>query len=368
MYIIIAIYVIAATYFLLHVWFFTGLKKSIRLDNKNERPLPFVTVLVAARNEEDNISNCINSLKSLVYEKGLYEIILINDNSNDSTYDIMIRETAGLDYFIILDTKNFHSDKLAGKTRALSYGLSVSKGQLIMMTDADCVVRPGWIKNTVKNFDENTGMICGFTRIRYGSSLFADIQSLDWLYLQSLASSSSGIGRILSCIGNNLSFNRKAYDEIGGYENLKFSVTEDLSLMRTIEKTKYSVKYPVEPECLVETVECKNIKELYRQKKRWFRGGTGINFLGYCLGTELYFINFILLTGFLYMPLYHYLFVIALKMASELLIMMPVYKRFGYNGIIRYFPALQLYFALYGLFLPFTFLTGYKIVWKDRKH
>jgi cellulose synthase/poly-beta-1,6-N-acetylglucosamine synthase-like glycosyltransferase len=116
------------------------------------------------------------------------------------------------------------------------------------------------------------------------------------------------------------------------------------------------------------TEECKTVKELYNQKKRWFKGGLGINFLGWLLGFEMYAVNIILLFGFLILNIYLYLTLIAIKFISELLIMLPVYYKLGFKNIMKYFLIFQIYFAIYGLLLPFTFILNPKIIWKDRKH
>ena len=369
MYITLAISVIAAAYFLLHMIFLCGLKRSAGVKTSgNSNDIPFVSVLVAARNEHDLIGTCIKSLKSLDYEKGGFEVILINDNSTDDTYEIMSRETAGLDNFIVLDTKDCVDTKLTGKTRALNFGLSKARGDLIMMTDADCIVPVNWINETVKYYDGDTGMICGFTKIRYGHSVFANLQSLDWVYLQAIAASGAGIGMPFSCIGNNLTFTKKGYDSTGGYQNIPYSITEDLSLMRAIDSNGYSIKYPVNHITLVTTNECKNLGELYRQKKRWFRGGVDINLLGYFLGFELYLMNLFLITGFLYTDITVYAAAVAAKIVSELAIIIPVYRKLKYEGLFVFFPLFQIYFAVYGLLLPFTFFTGKKVVWKGRSH
>ncbi|HWQ81762.1 MAG TPA: glycosyltransferase [Ignavibacteria bacterium] len=342
------------------------MRKSASTQYTQTAPKPSVTILVAARNEKLNIRTCIDSLKSVLYEKELLEIILVNDNSDDDTLEIMKKETAGLNHFTILDTKDCPVSKLRGKTRALDFGFSNARGDLIMMTDADCTVSPGWINEAVKYYDYNTGMICGFTRIRHTHSLFTGLQSLDWIYLQAIAASGAGINSPLSCIGNNLSVSRKAYEAAGGYSNLEYSITEDLSLLNAVHEKNFSVKYPVNSAMTAETAACASVRELYRQKKRWFRGGAGINLLGYFLGILLYAMNALLVSGFLYLDIQYYLSVVFLKLVSELIIIIPLYKKLELKNLMVYFPFFQLYFAAYGLLLPFTFLTGKKVQWKGR--
>lgn len=365
----LAVLIIISVYFSLHLVFYYGLKRSEGIKKNPSDRFPFVSIIVAARNEENNIGKCINSLKGINYPADRYEVILVNDNSTDSTKGIMLNHTENHNEFLILDTIDAPETNLVGKVRALSYGISKSNGELIMMTDADCTVNENWLMETSGYFNEKTGLICGFTMIEFSYGYFSKLQALDWIYLQALASASSGINTELSCIGNNLSMSANAFNSIGGYKGLKFSVTEDLALLRKIKaENKYSVVYPINPGCLVKTLPCADFKELYQQKKRWFRGGTDINWLGYLLGFLLYVSNFVLLTGFIYLSPIVYIVSVFFKMVSELLIILPVYRKLNYSKLIQYFPLFQLYFAVYGLLLPFTFLFGHRIVWKDRKH
>lgn len=365
----LAVLIIISLYFVLHLLFSYGLKLSYGIQKNSLESFPFISVLVAARNEEGNIERCIESLKNIKYPDNNFEIFLINDNSTDSTKNIMVECTLNRSEFTILDTIDDTASNLTGKVKALSYGISKSKGELIMMTDADCTVNENWLLETSKYYNEKIGLICGFTAIDHSFGVFSKLQALDWIYLQSLASASSGINAQLSCIGNNLSVSAKAYNSIGGYKELEFSVTEDLALLRRIiAEKRFSVIYPVDSGCLVKSLPCKDLKELYQQKKRWFRGGAGINWLGYVLGLLLYSSNAILMFGLLFLSPVNYLLFVLAKMISELLIIIPVYNKFNYRHLIKYFPLFQIYFGLYGLLLPFTFLLGYKINWKDRKH
>ena len=355
-------------YLLLHIIFFIGFLRSNSLKKNNKSTNTKVTVIVAARNEENIISACIASLKRLNYDTNLLEVILVNDKSTDSTKSIMINEIKDCSFIKVIDSDDTETKNLKGKANAIDSAIKIAKGDIILMTDADCTVPPDWVKETAGYYSENVNMVCGFTKINHTNSFFAKLQALDWIYLQSLASCSSGIGSILSCIGNNLSFTKNVYNEIGGYEKINFSVTEDLAIMRRINSdSKYNVIYPVNPACTVITEECKTVKELYNQKKRWFKGGLGINFLGWILGFELYAVNLIFVFGFLFLNTYIYLFLVSLKIISELIIMMPVYYRLNFKNLWIFFPLFQIYFSIYGLLLPFTFLLNSKINWKERK-
>lgn len=360
--------IISLIYIILHLLFLYGYVRSSSLKKQTHKNKLSVSVIVAARNEETIIANCIKFLRNLKYDKDLLEIILVNDKSTDKTKEIMINETIGYEQFKVIDSNNLETTSLKGKANAIDTAIRKASGDIIFTTDADCEVPENWIEETVKYYDDRTSMVCGFTLIKAHKSLFAKMQSLDWIYLLSIASCSSGIKMILSCLGNNLTFTRNVYNEIGGYSNVGFSVTEDLALMRTIDADKrYDLKYPLNHRAIVMTEPCNSLKELYNQKRRWFRGGTDINYLGYILGFELYAMNFVLLFGFLFIDPFAYLLFVLIKILSELLITVPVYKKLKIKNLFKYYPLFQIYFAIYGLLLPLSFVFGKRINWKERK-
>lgn len=364
------LYAVFIIYFILHFILFIGFLRSRKFLYRVAPPLrKKVTVVVAARNEEENITSCIESLKALNYNPELLQIIIVNDSSTDNTLNLIESHTRHHPQFKIIDLSETSNTKLKGKLNALNEALKVATGEIIMLTDADCVVPPDWISETVMYYTDNVGMVCGYTRIKEEKSLFSKLQTLDWLYLQSLAAYSSGINQTLSSIGNNFSYSKDAYQAVGGYENIKVSITEDLALLRAIDAIgKYKILYPINYKRMVITKPCKNLKELLRQKKRWFRGGFGINTLGYILGIVMYITNFVLLTGFLYLPIEFYLFLIAIKFISDLLIIIPPYFLLKFKKLMIYFLLFEIYFAIYGVLLPFTFIGGAKVIWKERVH
>ncbi len=359
---------ITSLYFLTYLFLYKGFRKSLNLQKRSSSDLPRVSVIVAARNEEQIIARCILSLSALRYPEELLEVILVDDHSTDKTLSIMKNETQTLPFFKVLSTIEDNSFILKGKAKAIDTAIKNCSGEIIISTDADCEIGREWVHETVKYYSGHTAMVCGFTQIKSSDSLFAKMQNLDWLYLLTLASASAGLKMIMSCVGNNLSFTKAAYKKVGGYESINFSVTEDLALMRKINSDKkFEIKYPVDKSCLVETLPCKSLDEVLSQKRRWFKGGTGINMLGYLVGIELYALNFLFLFGLFFLNYKIYLPLIVLKMMSELILVSQTLKRFDLQSLYKYYLFFSIYFALYGLILPFTFLLNPRIKWKGRK-
>ena len=296
------------------------------------------------------------------------EFILVNDNSTDDTFELMQKVVANAQGFKVMNSKPSLSSNLEGKANAIDNAINISNGEIIVSTDADCIVPKEWINRTAEYYNEKTGMVCGFTFIDHNNSLFNLMQCIDWFYLLTLASSSNGLNKIMSCVGNNLSFSKKAYEQTGGYNSIKFSVTEDLALMRKINAAGiFNINFPLDNKCLVKTKPCKSVKELFSQKRRWFKGGIGINLLGYITGLSLYSVNLLLLFGLFFIELPLYLILVAVKIFSELILLRNTFRIFNVKYLYKYYLLFTIYFAFYGLLLPITFVFKSGIKWKDRK-
>lgn len=340
----------------------------MKLNSDVNSPDKSVTVIVAGRNESNNITDCINSLKQSEVLNNQVEFILVNDNSTDNTLELMQKAADNVQGFKVMNSKPSFTSNLKGKANAIDNAIEISSGEIIVSTDADCIVPKEWINKTAGYFNEETGMVCGFTFIDHKNSLFNLMQCIDWFYLLTLASSSCGLKKIMSCIGNNLSFTKKAYEYTGGYSSIKFSVTEDLALMRKINAAGiFNIHFPLDRKCLIKTKPCESVKELISQKRRWLKGGIGINFLGYLTGLSLYSVNILLLFGLFFIELPLYLLLISVKIISELILLRITFRIFNVKYLYKYYPLFTIYFALYGLLLPITFIFKSGIKWKERK-
>lgn len=364
-----ALFVLLALYLVKILVFVTGARRADRCPAGMPAlpsPRPPVSVLVAARNEEGNIARCLEGLHALRYD-GDIEIIVIDDHSSDGTLAIM-REWEGRDARMRVMQPGEQIPGLRGKANAIAQAIERSRGEIILTTDADCVVPPGWVEETVSRYDAHTGCVCGYTLIR-ADSVFSGMQSLDWAYLMTIASAGVGWGYALSAVGNNMSFRRAAYNEVGGYQGVGFSVTEDFALFKAIAyTTEWNVRYPANPRALVWSEACADTKELFRQKRRWGKGGLDIPVLGFGIMSIGFLMNAaILLLPLFGIPAWAWLAAIAGKSAGDAALLLHPLRRFGLLRLFRYFPAFALYYIVYVTVLPFVVLLGGRIVWKDRK-
>lgn len=360
------ILIIFVLYFLELLIFFIGIMRNMRTPGELSGELPFVSVIVSAKNEEKNIGQCMESLVQLDYPEDRLEILMVNDGSTDKTGQIILEYSKKYPVIKYLETE-INNTLLKGKTRALAQAIKKSKGEFIFTTDADCEVKPMWIKEMLGYYDDSTGVVSSYSIMR-PKNISRAVQSLDWMYLLTIACGSDGIGDPLSCVGNNMSFRKKAYEDVGGYEKIKYSVTEDFMLLKTIRNsTKWKTKFPLNRNTVNYTLPCVSFMELYRQKKRWGRGGLNIVLLGYLVGAAGWSISASLLLGWLFMPAYAYGLLIIAKILLDIIFISPAVIKFREYKILFYLPFFEVYFSIYAFSLPFILLFDRDVIWKEQK-
>jgi cellulose synthase/poly-beta-1,6-N-acetylglucosamine synthase-like glycosyltransferase len=327
---------------------------------------PTVSVIIAARDEEENISHCLASMHNLTYPRQKLEIVVVDDRSADRTADLVL-QSATVDRAIRLLTALPERGDLRGKTNAIAQAIEASSGEILLFTDADCEVQPGWIEETVKYYsDETVGLVAGFTQLR-ATNGFERMQSLDWFLLFSAAAAGIKLGYPFTAVGNNLSVRRKAYEETGGYRKIPFSVTEDYALFNAITtRTHYAVRFPLDRRTLVLSSPCKSFKQLYNQKKRWFTGGRDMQPRSLALFGVSYLFIFLLFLGIPAMWAAGFWYPWILKIAVDFALLIPTLSTFRAWRLLAGFVYFEIYFTLYVLIYPPIVLSHRAVVWKDR--
>jgi cellulose synthase/poly-beta-1,6-N-acetylglucosamine synthase-like glycosyltransferase len=251
--------------------------------NRNVIPfeLPSVSIVICARNEEKNIRRCIKSLAALDYPKDRLEIFLVDDESEDSTLQIMHEMTEDIPFFRVLSTEGAPKDFVA-KQRPLNLGISQSKGDIVFITDADIEVQPGWIYGHLTAYDEKIGIVGGCTAIDTSSGkIFDYLQSSDLCTKHAVAMGCCGLGFPLTIMGNNISFRRDAYDSVGGLGGLASSIVEDMALMNAVVKrTPYTLNWIADKRGVVLSLPEKNFDTFITQRLRWVHEVTDLSIIG----------------------------------------------------------------------------------------
>jgi cellulose synthase/poly-beta-1,6-N-acetylglucosamine synthase-like glycosyltransferase len=327
-------------------------------------PEASVTVLVCARNEEEHINACLRSLTAIDYPRDRLEILIVDDRSTDATSDILQAWRSKVPNINVLSITS-DVEGARGKVNALIQGMDQVNGEIILMTDADCIVPRDWVKEHLRWYDADTGMVSSMTSLK-PYTIFSGAHCLEMVQVLALSMAGINYGIPVSVIGNNLSVRKAAYDELGGYRSIDFSVTEDLALFQAVwYSRKWKAKFKANRDIAVLTEPPDDFTTWWRQKHRWVAGGKAIGLPGWVilllgfLGVLVMVIApFVLDAGFA-------LTALAMKFAIDLAILIPTFVSIGKPVRLLFFPFYQLYLFFFLMCVPVLYFQK-SVRWKER--
>jgi len=260
---------ILSFYCLLLVAFLIGWIRVRRQSVNVSGPIaPGISVIVAVRNEADNIVNLIANLESIMYPRDKFEVIIVNDHSTDTTFSRAKELTSGKLLFRLIDLPQ----ETEGKKSALRVGISHAKFDVIATTDADCSFSKNWLKCISLNFEQPaTKMVIGPVKLIADSSFFSRLQVMEFVSLTGSTAATIGLGHPIMCNGANLAFQKSAFIEVGGYDdNILIASGDDEFLMRKIyQKYPAGIRFLNFYESVVSTEVQKSFADFFHQRVRW---------------------------------------------------------------------------------------------------
>ena len=255
-----------APYFCFLVIIFSGLL--FREHPKiNKHDVSFVSVVIAARNEEKNIPYLLKDLINQSADKNNYEVIVANDRSTDKTKKI-INQFSSENSFI----RSIHIEKkhnMAPKKYALTKAIENSKGEIILTTDADCRVPRNWVSNMAQLVQNNEGIVIGYSKIDCMKSFLNEFQKIDFLGIMAANGGLLTHGIVCSGSGQNLAYKKKDFQTINGFYPVKeLASGDDMYLVQNISSIKGAV-FNYDPKSFVSTLPKKSFASYLNQRVRW---------------------------------------------------------------------------------------------------
>ncbi|MDD8017419.1 MAG: glycosyltransferase [Bacteroidota bacterium] len=253
------------------LFYYRGLTK---LSNGTNLHQHTTTVIIPARNEENNIHFCIEALLKQTYPSNLFTIVVIDDQSTDNTAKVVNEFVIHHPERIKLISIQERPKNISPKINALKLGIEHSTSDLILTTDADCWTSENWISSTVSFFEENVGVTTGLTVYADSktiSPLFRGMQYLDFISYTAIGAGGIGMNALNTCNGSNMAFRRSAFESIGGFESLSHLNTGDDSLLaqKIVQTKKWDARFVQSPNSFVTTHAVSTWKEFFHQRMRW---------------------------------------------------------------------------------------------------
>jgi biofilm PGA synthesis N-glycosyltransferase PgaC len=259
---IIVCYCVLGLYVIVLGFLFLGWRQSTSQHSQSAANEAFITVIVPVRNEAENIGTLLSDLATQQYKN--FEVIVANDHSEDETVAV-VNSVASLNVRVV-------SNDGFGKKHAITTAIDHAKGTIIVTTDGDCSVQPGWLAAINDGFsNEQTRMLIGGVKIGSKGTFFDKLQQIEFSSLIGSAVSTLSLGFPSMCNGANLAYRRQVFVDVNGYNgNIQIASGDDEFLMRKIEeKYKGSIRFLTSKDAVVETRPQPDISSFLHQRLRW---------------------------------------------------------------------------------------------------
>ncbi len=322
-----------------------------------------VSILIAARNEEATIGACLQAISQLDYSTDQFEVLIGNDASTDQTGSVVADFIADRPHFRLFDITEARGT-VRGKANVLAQLAHQARGEFLFFTDADTEVPPTWLTAILTRFTPETGLVTGVTMPR-GHTVFHHLQSLDWLHALTQTSVLGALDIPVTAMGNNMAVRRTAYEAVGGYENVPFSVTEDYTLFRAIIDCGFGFKNLLNPDVLAFSRPVSSLTDFLQQRKRWMRGAFGLP-IWMVLGLLVQYLAgplLLALGGFL--PTLAVL-IYCLKLLSQTMLLTFALSRLRQTHLIPYVLPFELYQLIIGPVALIFYFLPIPVRWKGR--
>ncbi|MGB6269878.1 MAG: glycosyltransferase [Olleya sp.] len=336
------------------------------------------TVIVPFRNEAENLPALLDSILKLNYPKDLFDIIFVDDDSEDDSVEIInsilskrpLDSTQG-DISIIKNNRTTNSPK----KDAISLAIQQAKSEWIVTTDADCILPKYWLDSYDCFIQKNQAKLIAAPVTYNNSEGFLNaFQTLDFLSLIGATIGGFGIDKPFLCNGANLAYQKEFFESLNGFEgNTKIASGDDIFLLeKALKADKNAVSYLKSKHAIVTTKPQSTLKQLLSQRLRWASKTSNYNNrFAKLVGLLVLVTNAMIVVGLVLAILglfkfktFAYLFFI--KIAIDFLLIYKTSQFFSKENMLKHYVWCCLLYPFFSVYVAFIslFMT-YK--WKGRQ-
>jgi cellulose synthase/poly-beta-1,6-N-acetylglucosamine synthase-like glycosyltransferase len=369
-----------------------------------------VSVVVAARNEERNIGRCLERLVLQDYPSDRVEVVVVDDRSEDGTGEIVKDFGRRFEHVRLVQVDDVPAG-LSAKKFALTQGISASEGEIIFVTDADCLPARGWLSGMMRYFEPDVGLVAGYSPFRVGEGLFGNavgvleqvvateenerysevvfpggagsagvsglsmepkngmslqrsgrrfferLLAFDAMVTATMAAGSIGVGGGIACAARNLAYRREVFEQVGGFSKIEQTRSGDDTLLLQLvgKETKWQVRYSISPGTFVQTFPADGFGAFFHQRTRHLSTAKMFTKPLQALAGAVYLFDFLLIVSVpwaLITGTMGPLICFGAKVLADWMAMWRSSKLFGGRRLLGFFSIMEL------LYPPYIVLVG----------
>ncbi len=267
---ILGLLILFFAYFFCMMALLYGFKKLPIFSEVASQPSTHFTIIIPFRNEAKNLPNLLSSIEKLNYPSEFFEIIFVNDASEDDSEAIILAAIDRNDISIkLIQNKRISNSP---KKDAITEAIRLSNMEWILTTDADCSLPENWLKSLDAFIRKhNPVMVAGPVIYSTDNTLLENFQQLDGLSLQAVTIGSFGLLIPLLSNGANLAYQKETFLKVNGFTgNNHIASGDDIFLLEKMKKVfPKRVKFLKSREAIVITQPQTSWKNLVNQHIRW---------------------------------------------------------------------------------------------------
>lgn len=317
-------------------------------------PFPAVSILLAGHNEEASIEKCIRSLHAQTFKD--FEIVCVDDGSNDKTYEIMSRARREN-----LVASVARLELRGGKAAALNLAARIAKGDIFVVIDCDCSFEPDAIEELLRPFAANPEVAGSSGNIlvrNWRTSIITSLQAIEYLLSISLGKAFSDVLDQVVCVSGAFgAFRRDAWERVSGMD---VGGGEDLDFTLRLRSCGYKVVFARHSICYTDVPD--SFYSLWRQRNRWERDAIWVRYRKYPRLMNPFSPNFDWREAFHQWDFIIFNMLPALVSPFYVVWLLVSYGQFGLLLLVTV--AIMLFFFDVTVFFVAVLITGKPVFWR----
>jgi cellulose synthase/poly-beta-1,6-N-acetylglucosamine synthase-like glycosyltransferase len=320
----------------------------IKQFNSGSDPKIFISIVVACRNEEKHLPSLLNDISVQDYLPDLFELIIIDDNSSDRTFNLA-SEFKGIKNIKVIKNDG------TGKKHAIRSGVNASEGDYILVTDADCHMGKEWIRTIASFFEvKKPELIIGQVILISKTGFLNRFQELEFFSLQGVTAGMAIGGNPVMCNGANLAFTKETYHKHSDNLHDELVSGDDVFLLHSIKRDQGNkIMWLESQKAIISSMASENLSSFLRQRARWISKAGAYNDRSTKVLAIVTFVTIlfqiILMIAGLFNPVFLLIFLASflLKSVPDFLILQNSTSRYGKRDLMKWFLPSQLIYPFY---------------------